>query len=161
MQETITEAEIKTYSSSHWTVKDIFEIDHNWDCYKSMHKDELRPIEVSEVEKMLGCNDASKGYFVYHCPNCDTYVNVGYGCRGRLCSNCGKYYTDRWANELPQKMFDVSHRHIIMGIPPPLWSIMENDRSFLKIYMDSAIATFNEVLSRKKRKNLRARGPAG
>ena len=155
MQEIESDSEIKTYSSSQWTVKEIFEIDHNWDCYKLTHKDELRSVEIAEVEKMLGCNDASRGYFIYHCQNCGLFLHIGFGCRSRLCSCCGKHYTDQWADKLPNKMFDVSHRHIVMGVPPSLWAIMEADRSFWKIFMDSAISTFNEVLSRKKRNDLR------
>jgi len=31
---------------------------------------ELRGVEVKEVEKMLRCQNDSRGYFLYHYPNC-------------------------------------------------------------------------------------------
>ena len=41
-------------------------------------------------------------------------------------------------------MFKVPHRHFVMSIPSLLWPYLENDRKLWKIYMDSAIDTFND-----------------
>jgi len=43
-------------SSPQFTVKDIFLDNHNWDIYRFQHKDDLRQVEIEEVEKMLSCN---------------------------------------------------------------------------------------------------------
>ena len=68
------------FKSNHqFSVKDIFLDNHNWDVYKHQHKDELRQVEVDEVEKMLSCKDGSHGFFVYYCLHCDESRIVYFG----------------------------------------------------------------------------------
>jgi hypothetical protein len=104
---------------------------------------------------MLSCNDGSRGYFVYQCPHCNDIREVGYGCRSRLCSQCGKYYTDQWATNLSKAMFDVPHRHIVLGCPPAIWNVLLHQRNLWKVMMDSAITGLNDVLSRKLHKRMK------
>jgi len=68
----------------------IFEDNHNWDAFILEHKDELRDVEIIEVNKMLSCKVESRGYFTYLCENCGTYQTINFGCNSRICSNCGK-----------------------------------------------------------------------
>lgn len=81
-----------------YSVKNIFE--EHWQCFKTKYKDTLREIEIIEVEKMLSCKDESRGGFWYYCKSCDSYEFVPFGCNSRLCSCCGKRYTDQWASML-------------------------------------------------------------
>jgi len=83
-------------SNPQFSVKDIFLDNHNWDVYKRQHKDDLRQVEIDEVGKMLSCKDGSRGFFVYYYPNCMDSRIVYFGCNSRLCSCCGKNYTDKW-----------------------------------------------------------------
>ena len=134
-------------SNPQFTVKDIFLDNYNWDVYKHQHRDELRQVEIEEVEKMLLCKDGSRGFFVYYCPCCKESRIVYFGCNSRLCSCCGKNYTDKWSKSLKKALFDVTHRHLVMSIPGSLWSVIKNHRELLKVYMDAAIAAINNTLS--------------
>jgi len=144
-------------SNPQFTVKDIFLDNHNWDVYENQHRDELRQVEVDEVEKMLSCKDGSRGFFVYYCPHCMESRIVYFGCNGRLCSCCGKNYTDKWSKSLKKALFDVTHRHIVMSVPDVLWPVMKRFRGrLLKVYMDAAITAINSTLSYFLRKDVRA-----
>ena len=140
-----------------FSVKDIFLDDHNWDVYKFTHKSELRQVEVDEVEKMLHCKDGSRGFFIYYCPVCKEPRIVYFGCNSRLCSCCGKNYTEKWSRSLKNALFDVPHRHIVMSVPRELWGVMKRfRRRVLKVYMDAAIIAINDTLSYFLRKDVMA-----
>jgi hypothetical protein len=147
-------SEIKTISSVPLTIRDIFRHNNNWGVYRFFHRNELRDVEVKEVEKMLVCNDDNTSYFIYYCPDCSEYRTIGFGCRSRVCSNCGKYYTDKWAENISNAMFNVPHRHIVLGVPPPIWNLLLNRRDLWKVMMDSAIAGLDQVLSHKNHKDI-------
>lgn len=138
------------------TVKYIFLDNHNWDRFKSLHKDTIRDIEIEEVEKMLSCRESSRGYFTYYCEKCNEYRTVYFGCNSRICSKCGKNYTDKWAKELSRKMFKVPHRHLVLSIPDKLWTIIKEDRSLLKVLMDSAIKAINSVFTHRQHRKILA-----
>ena len=38
------------------TVRHIFEDNHNWGAFRLAEKDNLRDVEINEVNKMLSCN---------------------------------------------------------------------------------------------------------
>ncbi|MCL7412990.1 MAG: transposase zinc-binding domain-containing protein, partial [ANME-2 cluster archaeon] len=98
MQELLFHQDIKTCRPL--SVRMIFEDNHNWDAFSLEHKDELREVEIIEVNKMLSCKDESRGYFTYLCEHCGTYQTVYFGCNSRICTNCGKNHTDKWAKSL-------------------------------------------------------------
>jgi hypothetical protein len=75
------------------------------------------------------------------------YIFQSQGCNSRLCSCCGKRYTDQWAHSLSKAMFSVLHRHFVMSVPSMLWPYLR-DWKWQKIYMDSAIRCFNEFFSK-------------
>lgn len=145
MQEVIPFQGIKTGSTI--TVRMIFEDNHNWDVYHYHNREKIREVELSEVQKMMSCKDSSRGFFVYYCEECDYNHVVYFGCNSRLCSSCGKNYTDKWAKSLSNAMFDVPHRHIVLSVSDMLWSYMKEHRQLLKILMDSAITAINDTYS--------------
>ena len=49
------------------TVRHIFEDNLNWAGFRLAEKDNLRDVEIKEVNKMLSCNDKSRGFFTYEC----------------------------------------------------------------------------------------------
>ena len=140
-QETLTKENNKPF----YSVKLIFQ--EHWENYKSTHNP--REIEIIEVEKMLSCNDGSRGGFWYYCKTCDEYQFVPFGCNSRLCSCCGKRYTDQWANILAQRLGkNIFHRHLVFGIPDMLWKYFQEDRKLYKVLMDIAYKTIRETFSK-------------
>jgi len=138
------------------TVKDIFLDNHNWDVYCHQNRGSIREVERVEVEKMLSCKEGDKGFFVYYCPCCNESRIVYFGCNSRLCSCCGKKYTERWTQSLQRAMFDVTHRHMVMSVPDRLWLVIREHRELLKVLMDVAIQVVNDTLSYCLRKDVMA-----
>ena len=125
-----------------YSVKLIFQ--GHWESYKSTHNP--REIEIIEVEKMLSCKDGSRGGFWYYCKTCDEYQFVPFGCNSRLCSSCGKRYTDQWASMLSERLEkNIFHRHLVFGIPDMLWKYFQEDRKLYKLLMDVAYKTIKQV----------------
>jgi len=139
-----------------FTVKDIFLDNHNWDVYCYRNRDIIRDVERIEVEKMLSCKASSKGFFVYYCPCCGESRIVYFGCNSRLCSCCGKKYTERWSRSLQRAMFDVPHRHIVMSVPDRLWLVIREHRVLWKVLMDAAVKVVNDTLSYCLRRDVMA-----
>jgi len=121
------------------------------DAFILEHKDELRDVEIIEVNKMLSCKDESRGYFTYLCEHCGTYQTIYFGCNSRICSNCGKNHTDKWAKSLKNAMFNVPHRHAVLTISDVLWPIVLQNRFLQKVLMDAAIEAINDTISYKNR----------
>src|SRR4030042_1531536 len=139
-----------------FTVKDIFLDNHNWDVYCHQNRGNIREVERFEVKKMLSCKESDKGFFVYYCPCCNESRIVYFGCNSRLCSCCGKKYTERWAQSLQRAMFDVVHRHMVMSVPDRLWLVVKEHRELLKVLMDAAIQVVNDTLSYCLRRDVMA-----
>ena len=116
----------------------------NWSTYATTH--ELTDSQQKEVEKALNCYDHKNGCFVYYCKHCDKYIFQSLGCNGRICSCCGKRYTDQWSHSLSKAMFPFTHRHFVMSVPDALWPFLK-DWNMRKVYMDAAINAFNEYFS--------------
>ena len=123
----------------------------SWDGYILAH--EVTDYQKKEVEKAISCYGTSRGCYVYYCKNCDDYIFMTRGCNSRLCSCCGKRYTDQWSESLSQAMFPITHRHFVMSVPDALWSF--RDWKMLKVYMDSAIECFNDYFSKLFHQDIR------
>lgn len=145
---------INALPSEPLTVRSIFQSDDNWNRYRFQHRGTIRDVEVKEVEKMLLCKDERNGCIMYQCEDCGEYKIQFFSCNSRICSHCGKRYTDQWANRLGGKMFDVPHRHFVMSIASQLWPILLDDRSLWVLLMDSAITTLHDVLRFKTHQSL-------
>lgn len=125
-------------------INHIFTHNHNWDVYQYNHRDELRSVEINEVDKMCSCGE--NGYRLFHCLDCGEFELMYFGCNSRICTHCGKRFTDRWADNVARKMFDVKHRHVVLTIPEDLRSVFYEDRDLLKLLMDCAICTVSDVI---------------
>ena len=128
------------------TINHIFSDNHNLDVYKFKHSGELRDVEIKEVEKMLQCQSDSRGFFLYHCPNCGDFKVIHLGCNSRVCTHCGKKYADKWAARLARNTFDVTHRHVVMTIAAELRSFFKEHRVLFKILMDCAITAISDMM---------------
>lgn len=132
------------------TVKSI--LSDRWNHFKSDNN--IEDYQIKEVEKALSCYDTERGCFVYFCKKCKEYTFQALGCNSRLCSCCGKRYTDQWSNSLSKAMFKVPHRHIVISVPDGLWSFLSNWKN-RKLYMDAAILALNQFFTKKLRKGVR------
>ncbi len=45
------------------------------------------------------------------------YAYVGFSCKSRFCSSCGKIYAENWALNLKEQLFDVQHIHAVFSLP--------------------------------------------
>jgi len=136
---------IKSGNKNLFSVKQIFQ--ENWGDYLKTHSP--REIEIKEVEKMLSCKDESRGGFWYYCKACNEYLFIPFGCNSRLCSCCGKRYTDQWASMLADRLEkNIYHRHLVFGIPDMLWKYFQEDRRLYKVLMDVSYKTLKETFSK-------------
>ena len=156
MQKIISISDINNHRNNRIGVKEIFQDNHNWDCYRYFNRDKIRDVELKEVDKMLSCKDSSRGYFIYHCRECNEIYTVYFGCNSRLCSNCGKNYTDQWAKRLTYSMLNVPHRHIVLSMPDRLWPIVQSNKDLYNVVMDSAIKAINDTISYKQHRQILA-----
>jgi len=98
---------------------------------------------------MLSCKGLERGCFIFYCKNCKKDIIVPFGCNSRVCSCCGKRYTDNWADMLSTRiMKTITHRHIVFGIPDMLWSFLKNNRKLRKIFMNKAYKTIKKLFSK-------------
>lgn len=98
---------------------------------------------------MLSCKDESRGGFWCYCKSCNRYEFTPFGCNSRLCSCCGKRYTDQWSSMLANRLEkNIFHRHLVFGIPDMLWKYFQENRELYKVLMDVAFATIKQVFSK-------------
>lgn len=109
------------------TINHIFSHNHNWDVYKLNKK--LSNHVVEEVENATCSN---RGYYLFECPECKEKI-IHFGCNSRICTHC-KHFTDKWAESIARKVFDVKHRHVVL-MPDILWPIFYQNRNLLKLWI--------------------------
>jgi hypothetical protein len=117
-------------------IKRIFQ-DH-WEKYQGFHGDTLREVEIREVDRMLHCKDPERGFTSYRCPECGEVKILGFTCKSRMCTSCGKKYADIWAEKLAGDIYRLPHKHVVLTIPEQLREYYARDRSLLKVLIDSA-----------------------
>ncbi len=132
-----------------YSVKQILE--DNWEDY--LESNEIREVEKQEVEKTLSCKKLQRGCFLYFCVVCLKFVIVTFGCNSRICSCCGKRYSDKWADRLTRKIMPkTERRHMVFSVPEILWWTVKNNRSLQKVLMDAAATTIKECFKKPRRK---------
>lgn len=88
---------------------------------------------------MLSCKSEERGCFVCYCKNCNAFQIVPFGCNSRLCSPCGKRYTDEWAERLARKVAKgVIHRHLVFTLPDILWPYIKENRQLQQTVSEAA-----------------------
>jgi len=131
------------------TIKSIFLVNGNWERFKAENPN-LPFYVVDEVEKMLHCRDPEYGFLTYKCPKCGDTKTIPLACKSRICTRCGKAYTDEWADKLVSSLYGVSHRHMVFTIPEELRDVLGVDHSLYKVLMDAVSRTLKQlVVSRR------------
>ena len=142
---------MQTHPAIRYSVRDILKDNNNWQNYKLFYIKELRTEQIKEVDAMLLCNDPSKGYFYYYCPDCDKNILTHFKCNSRICSRCGKAYVDRWARKVVKRMLDVNHSHIIFTLPSDLWLLIKDDWQCIKELSAAAYKVIVETMEQSSK----------
>lgn len=135
--------------------KYILTADNNWSLFKSIYQKELRPDIIQEVEKMLNCCNPKNGFATYICPNCGQTITVPFSCKSKICTTCGKKYTDIWADKLSKKLLNVAHYHITLTVSDKLWPYIQTNTCLQKLLLDTAPRTISRVFSEKNKEKVK------
>ncbi|MBD3203883.1 hypothetical protein GF327_06290 [Candidatus Woesearchaeota archaeon] len=79
-------------------------VKENWQEF--FYKHLIEDYQKKEIEKMLNCSKSS--------------------CNPRICSSCGKRYTDNWSKKLVHFLHKTQHKHIVLTVPSNLRFILED-----------------------------------
>lgn len=112
-------------------IQEIFK-DH-WEGFLEQPNIKVRKVVKEDVSRIIDCGDIKKGYMVYSCPKCLKEKKVGFSCKSRFCTSCGKVYVDDRANAMSKKLIKVTHRHMVFTIPSELREYFRRDRKLLSI----------------------------
>lgn len=93
-----------------------------------MKKSKIRIILEDNWEGFL-----KKGYIEFKCDKCNETKKVGFTCKIRFSTSCGKIYVDNWIGNMLGNLINVKHRHIVFTIPEELREYFQRDRQKLKI----------------------------
>lgn len=127
-------------------LKELFLKNAYWDQFKERYKDELREVEIQEVEKIFSCHDPKNGYKTFKCPQCGFIKRICFSCKSRLCASCGKTHTDQWTRRLEKKLLKVTHRHLVFTISDKLWPLLEQNRSLYETLFQAVERTINRLV---------------
>ena len=105
---------------------------------------------IDEVEKMLHCRDPEYGFLTYKCPKCGDTKIIPLACKSRICTRCGKAYTDEWADKLVSSLYGVSHRHMVFTIPEELRDVIDVDHGLFKAMMDAVSQTLKQLVASRR-----------
>ncbi len=130
-------------------IKQIF-IDH-WDEFSKEHNN-IREVVFHEVSKMIQCGSLENGFLEFKCETCGEVKRVGFTCKSRLCSSCGKIRMDDWVEDLTKRMAKTNHRHVIFTIPEELRIIFQRDRKLLELLPKCAAEVIKSWYLEKNKK---------
>lgn len=128
----------------------ILKQDNNWVLFKELYRDELSADTIHEVEKMLNCGTSEGGFATYLCPECGNEKRIPFTCKSKLCSSCGKKYTDIWSQNVAEYLLNTDHRHIVLTVPQMLWSVFINNEALQKVLLNTAARVIKKVFSQKE-----------
>jgi predicted RNA-binding Zn-ribbon protein involved in translation (DUF1610 family) len=130
-------------------IKQIFI--ENYDEFREENKHRIRKVCDDEAKKLMRCKDINYGHILYECPKCGELLQVGFTCKSRLCTSCGKIKTDEWQNNIKNTMYNVRHRHIVFTVPEEIRDLFRVDRKLLKLLMDEAAKLMLEYFQRQRK----------
>lgn len=117
-------------------LKTIFK--NHWSEFVELYGHRIRKNVYSEVEKMLNCGSIENGYIEFKCEACGESKKVGFKCKSRFCTSCGKIYVDNWVEDMVARLYRTKHRHMVFTIPKELREYFQRDRKLLKLLPEGA-----------------------
>jgi len=137
------------------TIRQIFQ-DHFqgfWEKNQEKFPEKMREHIHKEVNKMMGCADASEGFVSYICMNCHEVLKKGFTCKSRFCNKCGKKYVSQWVEKQVEKILDVPHRHCVFTIPKEFRKYFYWNREGLKDLQDMIHEVITEYANGVNKEN--------
>lgn len=131
-------------------IKEIFN-DH-WDDFATHFKGRIREVVLEDVRRMLDCGDITKGHLLYECPSCGEKKKVGFTCKSRFCSSCGKVYVDTRSENMAKKMLRVKHRHMVFTIAKELRIFFKRERELLALLPQVAYSVLKRIFTKVSKK---------
>lgn len=123
----------------------------NYEEFREENKHRIRKVCDNEARKLMRCKDINYGHALYVCPDCGEEKRVGFTCKSRLCTSCGKIKTDEWQNEIKETLYKVKHRHIVFTVPEEIRDLFRMDRKMLKTLMDESAKLMLEYFGRQRK----------
>lgn len=112
-------------------IKQIF-VD-NWEKFRKINKGKIRANIDREVYKMINCESLDNGFIEFKCENCGEIKRVGFRCKSRFCTSCGKKKSEEWSDEMVARLVNSKHRHMVFTIPKELRIYFARDRKLLSL----------------------------
>jgi hypothetical protein len=125
-----------------YTIKEI--LSDNWEEFLEAMEEQGKHIRkdiIDEVEKVIHCQDISRGFALYICPKCDRVKQVPFTCKSRFCNSCGAKYSKDRALNMSAKLLQGAHRHVVFTIPQELRKYFAYDRTLLNLLFEAATDT--------------------
>ena len=91
-------------------------LEDHWHGFLKIYENKIRFNVKKEVEKVLKCKDTKYGFIELKCDKCNTKKKIGFTCKSRFCTSCGKIYTDNWIDNMLGNLINVKHRHIVFTL---------------------------------------------
>ncbi len=132
-------------------IKRLFQTGDAWWRYFQKHQDEIRPVVVDNVVRMLACGLEVMGYASHCCTNeaCEHRKKVCFSCKSRFCPTCGKKATDQWIATQRETLPRTRWQHITLTMPSALWEIFRLNRALLKAPSRLAAGVVKKTAQRK------------
>ena len=127
-------------------------LEENWDGFYKKYRNRIRPNVIDEVKKVMKCKDISNGYIELKCDKCNETKKVGFTCKSRFCTSCGKVYVDNWVNGMLGRLINVKHRHMVFTIPEELRSYFGKERDRLKLLSKCAAEAVTSWMHKQNKK---------
>ena len=86
-------------------------LEDHWHGFLKIYENKIRSNVKKEVEKVLKCKDTKYGFIELKCDKCNTTKKIGFTCKSRFCTSCGKIYTDNWIDNMLGNLIIVTVIH--------------------------------------------------
>ena len=86
-------------------------LEDHWHGFLKIYENKIRSNVKKEVEKILKCKDTKYGFIELKCDKCNTKKKIGFTCKSRFCTSCGKIYTDNWIDNMLGNLIIVTVIH--------------------------------------------------
>jgi hypothetical protein len=137
------------------TIKEIFQdhFEEFWNENATKFPEEEQEHINTEVHKMMDCGNVKKGFVSYICTLCLLIMKIGFTCKSRFCSKCGKKYVSQWVEKQVEKLLDVPHRHCVFTIPEEFRVYFFNNKKALKDLQDMSYEVLQEYANNVTKQN--------